>query len=306
MLKKMFYSSSILFFATLSAHAEPIKVVATFSILGDIAANIGGDKIELKTLVGSDSDAHVYEPTPLDAAAVSSAKIILINGLGFEGFIKKLVETNAKYAQLMTVSEGVAPLKSAEDEGHNHKSDSHDSHAVSYDPHAFQSVPNIRIYVKNITKALCKQDSKNCPFFESNSAVYDAKLAALDNEIRAIVAKIPGNKRVIITSHDSFGYFAHEYGFKFIAPEGISTEFEASASDIAQLIDQVRADKASALFVENISDPRLIEQISKDTGIKVGGSLYSDALSGDNSSASTYIDLMRYNTNTIYNVIVGK
>ena len=166
-------------------------------------------------------------------------------------------------------------------------------------------MPNIRLYVKNIAEAYCAADAADCDVFRANAASYDAKLAALDADIRSAVASIPAEKRTIITSHDAFGYFANEYGLKFLAPEGISTDSEASASDVAKLIDQLRADKASALFVENISDPRLVSQISAETGIKVGGALYSDALSATDGPASTYIDLMRHNIATIKGAILG-
>ena len=173
------------------------------------------------------------------------------------------------------------------------------------DPHAFQSVPNARIYLKNITNALCAADAANCEMFKSNASAFDAKLAVLDSDIRAAVAAIPADKRAVITSHDAFGYLAHEYGLTFHAPEGISTDSEASAADVAKLIDQIREEKSSALFVENISDPRLVNQISAETGIKVGGALYSDALSAPGGPAATYIDLMRHNIATIKGAILG-
>ncbi len=290
------------------AAADQLKAVASFSILGDLAKAVGGDKVDVVTLVGPNGDAHVYEPKPADAASVAGANVVLINGLGFEGFIERLAKASATTAAIVEVSKGVKPIEPAAEE-HAHEGDADTAEAEGHhggvDPHAFQSVPNVRLYVKNIAEALCAADAADCDVFKANAAAYDAKLAALDADIRAAIASIPAEKRTIITSHDAFGYFAHEYGVKFLAPEGISTDSEASASDVAKLIDQVRADKASALFVENISDPRLVNQISAETGIKVGGALYSDALSAADGPAGTYIEMMRYNVETIKGAILG-
>lgn len=288
---KMLFVTSVL--SPVAAHAAPLKVVASFSILGDIAQEIGGDKITITTLVGPNGDAHVYEPKPADAVAMTEANLVLVNGLGFEGFIERLAKTSASSAQIITVSTGVTPLiGEGEDAGKN-------------DPHAFQSIPNVRLYVKNIVAALCVADAADCETFKTNAGAYDAKLAALDSDVRAAIASIPEAKRTIITSHDAFGYFGHEYGLKFLAPEGISTDSEASAAGVAALVDQMKSSKASALFVENISDPRLIKQISEETGIKIGGSLYSDALSAADEPAATYIDMMRSNVKVIKGAILG-
>ena len=280
-------------FMTVGAQAAPLKVVASFSVLGDLAHEIGGDKITITTLVGPNGDAHVYEPKPADAVAMTEADLVLINGLGFEGFIERLAQTSATKAQIITASTGVTPIiGEGEDAGKN-------------DPHAFQSIPNVRIYVKNIAAALCVAEAADCEFFKTNASAYDAKLAALDAEVRTAIGSIPEAKRTIITSHDAFGYFGHEYGLKFLAPEGISTDSEASSAGVAALIDQIKSAQASALFVENMSDPRLIKQISEETGIKIGGSLYSDALSAADEPASTYIDLMRSNVKVIKGAILG-
>lgn len=269
--------------------AEPLKVVASFSVIGDMAKQVGGDLVSVTTLVGPDSDAHVYEPKPQDAAAVAGADVILINGLGFEGFIGRLTDAGTSKAKPTELTRGVGTIMAD----------------AATDPHAFQSVPNARIYVMTIAAAFCAADAGHCPDYKARAEAYDAQLAALDLEIRAAVASIPDGRRTIITSHDAFGYFAHEYGLTFLAPEGVSTESEASASDVARLIDQIRTDKASALFVETISDPRLISQISSETGIKSGGALFSDALSAPDGPASTYIDMMRHNVATIRAAIAG-
>lgn len=313
------YSSALVLCGLAStASAAELRVVASFSIIADLARNVGGDKIELSTLVPVDGDGHTYEPSPKDAATLEGADVVLVNGLEFEGFMSRLIETSGTKAEVIAVSKGVSPLKPEEEEhGHAHGEENHAeaSHAAEesheghhhgeFDPHAWQSVANGMIYVKNITQALCAADKDDCPVFTANADAYLAKLQALDKQVRDEIAAIPEDKRTIITSHDAFGYFEREYGLKFLAPEGISTEAEASAADVAKLIDQVREDKASAIFVENISNPRLVEQIARETGVKVGGTLYSDALSGPDGPAATYIDMFEHNIKTLKSAVQG-
>lgn len=309
-----------------SASAAELKVVASFSIIADLAKNVGGERVDISTLVGPDGDAHVYQPRPADAASLEGADVVLVNGLQFEGFMSRLIETSGTKAAVVEVSKGIEPLKNAEEEhhdgeekaeaGHNHDPEEkaeagHDHehegrhHHGEFDPHAWQSIHNTQTYVKNIADTFCEADKAGCATYTANSEAYLAKLGALETEVKAAIGSIPADKRTIITSHDAFGYFERDYGVKFIAPEGISTEAEASAADVAKLVDQVKEDKASAIFVENISNPRLVEQIATETGLKVGGTLYSDALSGTDGPASTYIDMFRYNVNTIKSAIVG-
>ncbi|SMF58340.1 zinc/manganese transport system substrate-binding protein [Xaviernesmea oryzae] len=296
-----------------TASAAELKVVASFSIIADFAKNVGGDRVEVSTLVPIDGDAHVYEPRPADAATLEQADVILVNGLQLEGFMSRLIEASGAKAPVVEVSKGVEPLKSAEEEHHHneggeHAAAGHDHeghHHGEFDPHAWQSIDAAEIYVKNIAGAFCEADSAGCATYTANSEAYVAKLGELETEVKAAIASIPEDRRTIITSHDAFGYFERDYGLKFIAPEGISTEAEASAADVAKLVDQVKEDKASAIFVENISNPRLIEQIANETGLKVGGTLYSDALSGPDGPASTYIDMFRSNVETIRSAILG-
>jgi zinc/manganese transport system substrate-binding protein len=311
-----------------AAFAEPLKVVATFSIIGDMAKQVGGDRIDLSVLVGPNGDAHVYEPKPQDAARIGEAQVVLSNGLKFEGFIDRVVEASGTKAPVVELTRGVTPIPTAEDEhghaeaghdgddkhaegeegheGEEHAETGHEGHDHgAFDPHAFQSVPNAIVYVANIADAFCAADAAGCDSYKANAAAYTETLKALDAELRADVAAIPAGKRTIITSHDAFGYFAKEYGITFLAPEGVSTEAEASAADVARLIDQVKEDKAAAVFVENVTNPRLIEQIAKETGLKVGGALYSDALSASDGPAATYVDLMRYNIRTIAGAVTG-
>jgi zinc/manganese transport system substrate-binding protein len=307
-----------------SAFAEPLKVIASFSIIADLAKNVGGDRVEITTLVGPDGDAHVYDPRPADAAAVAGADVVLVNGLQFEGFLQRLVEASGTKAPVVELTKGSEVLKNTEEE-HNHDHDEeaegaekadashdHDAHGHAghydhgeFDPHAWQSVPNAEVYIMNIAEALCAADAEGCDTFEKNSETYGSELRKLDEEIKASIGAIPENKRTIIVSHDAFGYFAHEYGLTFLAPEGVSTESEASAADVAALISQVREDKASAIFVENITNPRLIEQIASETDIKVGGTLYSDALSDASGPASTYINMMKHNAEAIKAAVSG-
>ncbi len=321
---------------TAQASSAELKVVASFSIIADFAKNVGGDRVEITTLVGPDGDAHVYEPRPADAVAVSKADVVLVNGLEFEGFLKRLIETSGTKAPIVELTKGVEPLRlsdepaghahpeAEEEEAHNHKAeeaghkhetaDAHDHdhgheghhHHGEYDPHAWQSIKNAQIYVKNIAGAFCKADKPGCATYTANSDAYVAKLATLNEKVKTEIAAIPPEKRVIITSHDAFGYFEHAYGLNFLAPEGISTESEASAADVAKLVDQVKHDKASAIFVENITDKRLIDQIASETGLKVGGTLYSDALSTADGPAATYIDMVNHNIETISAAVLGQ
>ena len=299
------------------ALAEGLTVVASFSLIGDFARNVGGDRVTIITLVGPDGDAHAYEPKPADAAAVSAADVVLVNGLQFEGFLQRLVEASGTKAPIAELAKGAEVLKASE--GGDHHAEDEQKHGAeegdhageqghnhgAFDPHAWQSLHNAEVYVKNIADAFCAADAAGCDTYRANAAAYGEKLEALDAEIRAAVADVPAEKRTIITSHDAFGYFEHEYGIRFLAPEGVSTESEASAADVAALIRQIREDKASAIFVETISNPRLVEQIASETGLTVGGSLYSDALSAADGPAATYIDMMRHNITTIKGAILG-
>ncbi|MEZ2333809.1 zinc ABC transporter substrate-binding protein AztC [Mesorhizobium sp. RCC_202] len=294
-------------FATSAAFAAPLKVVASFTVIADFAKNVGGDRVNITTIVGPDGDAHVYEPSPADAVAMANADIVLVNGLHFEGFLQRLVDASATKASIVTLTKGVTPI--------DFKPEFADADAAEgagigggktvTDPHAFQSIANAKIYVKNIADAFCAADSEGCVGYQTNAAAYTKKLDALEIEVKAAIQSIPEAKRVVITSHDAFGYFEHEYGLTFLAPQGISTDSEPSAADVAKLVEEVKQDKAAAIFIENITNPRLIEQIASETGIKVGGTLYSDALSQPDAPGSTYIDMMHNNITQIKGAILG-
>jgi zinc/manganese transport system substrate-binding protein len=271
--------SALLLIASPLHAAERLNVVASFSILADFVRNVGGDRINLTTLVGADSDVHVYTPAPSDAKRIADAKLVIVNGLGLEGWLPRLVQSSGGKAQVVTASAGIVPLKLG----------------PAADPHAWQSVPNAKIYATDIANALAAADPDDAEFFQAQAKAYLEKLETLDREVREAVAKIPPERRKVISTHDAFGYFSAEYGVRFIAPLGVSTETEPSARDIAGIIAQIRAQKIPAVFLENISDDRLIRRIAAETGSKVGGTLISDGLTGENGLAPTYIDMVRHN-----------
>ncbi len=265
---------------------DRLKVIASFSILGDFVNNVGGQRLEVATLVGPNGNAHVYAPSPADARKVADARLVLVNGLGFEGWLDRLVKASGTKAAIVVATKGIKPRERAGDHDHDHG---------RTDPHAWQSVANAKIYVANIRDALIAADPAGKDAYAANAIAYLAKLDALEREVRDVIAKIPAERRRLITSHDAFGYFEAAYGVAFIAPQGVSTEAEASAKDVARIITQIRRQKISAVFLENVTDPRLVQQIARETGAKVGGTLYSDALTDDTGDATTYIDLIRHN-----------
>jgi zinc/manganese transport system substrate-binding protein len=267
--------------------AEKPKVVATFSILGDLARSVGGDRVEVSTLVGPDGDAHVYSPTPADGRRLADAALVVANGLKLEGWMARLIKSSGTKARIVEATKGVQPIK-ADEHGHDH------DHA-EVDPHAWQSVANVKLYVANIRDGLVAADPAGKAAYEANATAYLAKLDDLDREVRAAVEAIPKDRRRIITSHDAFGYFQKAYGIAFVAPQGVSTEAEASAKDFGKIIQQIRRERIPAVFLENVSDPRLAERIAKESGARIGGRLYSDALSAPDGPAGTYIDMMRHN-----------
>ncbi len=262
---------------------EKVRTVATFSILADLVKNVGGDRVEVASLVGPNGDAHVYAPSPADAKTLADAKVVFVNGLGLEGWMTRLVSASGSKAPTITASKGIKPLKMEED-----------GKSIT-DPHAWQSITNAKIYVVNIRDGLIAADPAGKDVYESNARTYLAKLDALETEVKQAVAKIPADRRKIITTHDAFGYFAAAYGMEFLAPQGVSTESEASAKDVAKIITQIRKQKIPAVFMENISDDRLMQRIAKETGARIGGKLFSDALSDDKGPAATYIDMMHNN-----------
>jgi len=276
---------------------EPIAVVATFSILGDMVKRIGGDHIAVTTLVGPSGDTHVYRPTPADARAVKGADLLFVNGLDFEGWIDRLEEASGFDGRRVVATEGIKPIGIEETEG-EHKDHDHHNHG-EFDPHAWQSLRLAEVYVENIMIALAQADPDNAAAFYRNRVAYVAEIQALDAEVRAMMSAIPETKRTVVTPHDAFQYFAADYGLTFKAPQGLSTESEASAADVAKLIVQIREQGISAYFVETIIDNRLVDQIGRETGAARGGTLYSGALSGPDGPASTYLDMIRHNATAL-------
>ena len=266
-----------------------MKVVASFSILGDFVKNVGGERVDVTTLVGPDGDVHVYAPAPADARKIAETKLLVINGLGLEGWLPRLLQGSGSKAPIVTATEGIAPLRLGSDA----------------DPHAWQSVANARRYVANIRDALAAVDPADAEMFRKQAEAYLAKLDALESEVRLAIGRIAQGRRKVISTHDAFGYFAAAYGIDFIAPLGVSTESEASARDIAKIIAQIRVEKIPAVFLEKFSDPRLMRRISAETGAKVGGTLYSDSLTDEKGDAPTYIDMVRHNIKALTSALAN-
>jgi zinc/manganese transport system substrate-binding protein len=291
--------------------ADKIKAVASFSILGDMVREVGGDRVEVTTLVGPDGDAHVYEPTPADARNLAASNILFVNGLGFEGWMDRLDKSSGFKGPVVVASKGVTPRHMVEEEGHGHGEEhakdedhGHDEHAKGEehegeeeitDPHAWQSLANGKIYVANIRDGLIAADPDGKSVYEANAAKYLDAIATEEAAVKDTLGNLPQDRRRIITSHDAFGYFGAAYGIEVIAPEGVSTESEASAKDVAKIIRQIKAEKIPAVFIENVTDHRLLDQIARETGAKIGGTLYTDALSPPDGPAPTYLGMFRHN-----------
>ncbi len=269
--------------------ADKLKVVASFSILGDMVRQVGGDRVDVATLVGPNADAHVFQPTPADARMVAGAKVLFVNGLSFEGWMSRLQKSSGFKGLAVTASRGVSTREMEDEHSHGGK-----PRKVA-DPHAWQSLANGRIYVQNIRDGLIAADPDGKAAYEANAGKYLADIDKVEAEVKESLAKLAPERRRIITSHEAFGYFGATYGLEFIAPEGVSTESEASARDVAKIIRQIKKRKIPAVFLENVSDRRLLDQIARETGAKIGGTLYSDALSDPAGSAGTYLDMFRHN-----------
>lgn len=272
---------------------EKIKVMASFSILADMAEQIGGDQVIVDRLVGAGEDAHAYNPSPIDVTNLMRADLIIINGLGFEGWLERLMTSTKDMPKIVVASAGILPLNADDDEiGHKHVN-GHDHGEL--DPHAWQNVANARIYAKNIAAALIAKDPERKSNYEANLVRYDLELEKLDTEIRNSIAAIPSEKRKLVTTHDAFGYFEQAYGIEMIAAVGVAADAQPSAKDIARIIRQIRDEAVPAVFLETMIDPRLARRLSVESGAKIGGTLFSDALSEKNGPAGTYIAMMETN-----------
>ncbi|WP_138514707.1 metal ABC transporter substrate-binding protein [Rhodoferax bucti] len=269
--------------------ADKLPVTATFSILGDLVRVVGGDKVSVTTLVGADQDAHVFEPKPGDAKALLASKLLVMNGLGFEPWAGKLLKSTGYRGETVVAAKGVEARFLRAGSGHAH------AHGQEPDPHAWQNPNNVMLYVRNIAAGLGKADPANAASYQANANAYIKELQALDAWAAAQIFAIPGGQRKVITSHDAFGYLAARYDITFLAPQGINTEVEPSAKQVAKLIQQIQREKIGAVFLENMSNPQLIAQLSKDAGAPLGASLYADALSAPDQPGATYLQLMRHN-----------
>jgi len=266
-----------------SAHPdEKPTVVATFSILADLTQRIGGDHVRALTLVGANGDAHVFEPGPKESTELAEASVLVANGLGFEPWLQRLEEASGFKGTRVIAADGVTALKGNEELGPT-------------DPHAFQDVSNAEIYAANIAKGLSAADPAHAADFKANADKLVADMAALDKEVKTQLAAVPQDRRRILTSHDAFQYFGKAYGIEFVAAQGVSTEAEPTAKDLAKIIRQARDGHLSAIFLENMADPRLAETVSRESGVRMGGELYADALSEPDGPAPDYLSLVRYN-----------
>jgi zinc/manganese transport system substrate-binding protein len=260
-----------------------LPVVASFSVLGDLVRQIGGDDVQVDTLVGPDGDAHVYQPSPGDARRLAAARLFVVNGLGLEGWMARLIASSGFKGRVITATEGVAPLPLTEDG------------KTIPDPHAWQDLADGQIYVRNIAAALASADPDHAADYARRASEYQAQLAELDRWVRSQIATVPADKRRIITTHDAFRYFGRAYGIEFQAPVGMSEESEPNAGAVAALIRQIRQDHLGALFIENMTDPRLLEQLARETGATLGGSLFADALSKPGEGGESYQAMFRHN-----------
>src|SRR5262245_4319204 len=290
--KRLFFIAAVAFAAMLGVSAGvqaagAMKVSASFSILGDMVKQVGGDRVEAFTFVGPNGDTHVYEPTPADAKELSESKLLFINGLGLEGWMTRLEKSSGFKGTVVTASKGITPRKMVEDA------------KTITDPHAWQDLANGKIYVANIRDSLIAADPEGKATYEANAQKFLGGIAQMETTVKQAVAKLPFERRKIITTHDAFGYFGAAYGIEFIAPEGVSTESEASAQDVAKIITQIKKQHIPAVFLENVTDSRLLDQIARETGAKIGGTFYSDALSTPDGPAGTYLDMFRNNIETM-------
>ncbi len=267
----------------LAKATAPLRVVASFSILADLLRNIGGPAVEVTSLVGPDADAHVYQPRPADVQRLAAADLVVINGLGFEGWMSRLVRTSGYRGELVLASAGIEARRARREP----------------DPHAWQDLRLTQRYVQTLADALVRARPAERDGLLARAATYIDQLQDLDTRVRTRLGALPREQRRVITSHDAFGYFGAAYGVEFLSAQGMSTDSEPSAATVARLIQQIRRQGVRAVFVENISDPRLIERIAREGGVRVGGRLYSDALSGPSGPAATYLQLFAHNADAI-------
>lgn len=275
------------------AQADPLPVVASFSVLGDMVRQVGGADVAVTVLVGPDSDSHVYEPSPSDTRRLATARLFVVNGLGLEGWIPRLVDSAGFKGRVVTATDGIKPLQLTE------------AGKTAPDPHAWQDLADGRIYVRNIAAALAEADPDHEAGYAERAAAYDAELVVLDDWVKAQIGSVPPERRKIVTTHDAFQYFGHAYGVAFEAPVGMNEESEPDARAVAGLIRQIRQEHIRALFIENMTDPRLVDQLARETGTKPAGSLLADALSKPGEGGETYVALFRRNVPAMVAAMMG-
>ena len=309
------------------APVERLPVVATFSILGDMVQEVGGDYVSVTTIVGPNGDAHTYEPTPRDVKALADAKVLVLNGLDFEGWLPRLLAASGFGGRQVLASQGIEVRhlgkgemvrldgKAGQGQGHSHDEDhdhdhghggEHEHRAGDVDPHAWQDLANGVLYVRNIAAGLSLVDPRHADYYNTRANLYIARMNKLDAEIKNAFIAIAPDRRTVITSHDAFGYFGQAYGIKFISVSGFSSEAEPAARDVAAIIDMARRQHVAGVFVENINNAKLAKQIARETGATVGGTLYSDALAPAGEPAGTYLGMFSWNAGRLIHVLNPK
>jgi zinc/manganese transport system substrate-binding protein len=285
--------------AVASAQDRPIRVVASFSILGDMARAVGGDAVEVVSIIGPDADSHVYQPTPSDARALADADLVVVNGHGFEGWMTRLIRSAGYRGPVVTATDGIRTLRGGEGgQGHGH-GHSHGHSHDGPDPHVWQDPRRAQFMARNIGDGLARVAPAKAEAFGARVAAYRAELEEIERWAQAEIARIPEERRRVVVGHDSFRYMGDRFGIRFLPAQGVTTDSEPTAQQVARLIRQIERERIAAVFVENITNPRLIEQIASEAGATVGGRLYSDALSAPGGEAPTYLDLVRHNVRTI-------
>ncbi|TXI05919.1 MAG: metal ABC transporter substrate-binding protein [Rhizobium sp.] len=269
------------------ASAETLNVVASFTVLADVVKHVGGDHVKVSSLVGPNGDPHEFEPSPTDAKTLNAAKVVFVSGEGLEGWMDRLISASGYKGTPVVASEGI-----------NTRTMVDDGKTIT-DPHVWNSPVNVKIWVANIEKALSAADPADAADFKANAERYTKVLTELDAYAHSKFDKVPDDRRKVLTSHDAFGYFGREYKVSFLSPLGFSTETEASAADVAKLIEQIKTEHVKTYFFENSNDPRLVKQVAKATGAEPGGELYVEALSKSNGPASTYEKMFRYNVDQL-------
>ncbi len=299
MLRRALLCSPALLLVRPAQAQQRLSVVASFSILADMTRQIGGDRITLRAIAGPDQDAHGFQPKPSDAAALTNAAVVIRNGLGFEGWLDRMIRSSGFKARMVTTTEGITP-RIMEAHGHDHGgAGRRHNHSVGPrqvpDPHAWQDLGLGQHYIRNITGGLVAADPGGEALYRRNAEAFTARLAALDQWVRAEISKVPAARRKIVTSHDAFGYFGDAYGVRFLAPQGVSTEAEPSGAEVGRLVRQIKAESITALFMENMSNPATLQRIAQETGLRVRGRLFADALSAEAGPAPTYEAMFRHN-----------